>query len=231
MIVEAVALREGQWSESAVRDGNDNIGHAHDPPVVAHSFDAPFWLSKKARKWGDDRPPSRLTSSLVRPECIILLRRVILQNFREYPHVLPLKKHTSPTRTRCYASREKWLSLPSAGRAAFLRWWGVTAEKRDHFLNVAEPSPLIRWAHSTWRQHRQSLPLCPLFTRFRLDRYFYDTLHCPERHLPFTIDISVSTNVGNITIDKVDPLLSILPISRFILLLILATSATGMDRI
>lgn len=27
-----------------------------------------------------------LTSSLVRPECIILLRRVILQSLREYPH-------------------------------------------------------------------------------------------------------------------------------------------------
>jgi len=33
-----------------------------------------------------------LTSSLVRPECIILLRRVILQNFREYPHGAVAKK-------------------------------------------------------------------------------------------------------------------------------------------
>lgn len=74
---------------------------------------------------------------------------------------------------------------------------GLTAEKRDHFLNVAESKPLIRRAHPTWRQHRQSLPLYPLFTRFRLDRYFYDTLRCPERHLPMNPGISILTDVGN----------------------------------
>lgn len=89
--VVAAALRGGQGNESAVRLGNDNIEHARPPRTLYGTLTrvstAAFTRTRRL-----DEDVLRLTSSLVRPECIILLRRVILQNFREYPHGAVAKK-------------------------------------------------------------------------------------------------------------------------------------------
>lgn len=111
-----------------------------------------------------------LTSSLVRPECIILLRRVILQSFREYPHGLSEKKCRD--RTSCYASREKWPSLLNMSRAAVTTGGGKG--RPMHFPLERNHVDGIGRFHPTWRQRHQSRLVQPLFTRFPLDRYFWE---------------------------------------------------------
>lgn len=111
-----------------------------------------------------------LTSSLVRPECIILLRRVILQSLREYPHGFTEKKCRG--RANNYASREKWPSLLNMSRAA------VTGGGKGRPMHLPLDQNLsipIGCSDLTWRQHRQSHAFQPLFTRFLLDRYFWES--------------------------------------------------------
>lgn len=69
--------------------------NTHDPPLDVWHSDARFRGRVSTVGTYGDVPERRLTSSLVRPECIILLRRVILQNFREYPHGAVAKKNVA----------------------------------------------------------------------------------------------------------------------------------------
>lgn len=65
-MIEAVALPEGQWSESAVRDGNDNIGHAHEPPRGRTQLRRAV-LSFEEREDGNEGTTGRLVATYLEP--------------------------------------------------------------------------------------------------------------------------------------------------------------------
>lgn len=172
MPVVAAALRGGQGSGSAVRLGNDNIEHARPPRTVCGSTSTRVSAAAFTAVRGY-APRRWLTSSLVRPECIILLRRVILQNFREYPHGAVAKKKNRRAAERVATLRERngrvyWMPDVQPRRGTD----GVLDGAPPLSVGAAAAAPPIGRRRPTWRQRGQPAPPQPLFTRFPLDRYF-----------------------------------------------------------
>lgn len=113
----AVALRGGQGSESAVRLGNDNIGHARPPRTVWHS-DARF----HATPFRTFARRAATTSTYLEPGAPGVYHPFASRYFAKLPGVPARcdreKKNTSRGRASRCASREKWPSLLNARRAA-----------------------------------------------------------------------------------------------------------------